>query len=174
MPPFHNHSTSNHSRNKQEKTTHVRLSPTIFNSSLVLFQRKSLDSSGCDDCGVGVEEGAGVRSLSGRPGAVGALRCGVRWVVVLVVVVGWAVGGVMCSAWRGKGGLISLGGVGEGGRREGQGVRGWRRREWRVVRTGRGGRGIPWLVVLKGDLGTVDEDEVWWILVLEDVVEDGA
>jgi len=39
---------------------------------------------------------------------------------------------------------------------------------------GRGGRGLPWLVVLKGDLGTVDEDEGWWILVLEDVVDDGA
>jgi len=38
-----------------------------------------------------------VRRLSGRPGAEGALSLGVRWVVVLVVEVGWEVGGAM---WR--------------------------------------------------------------------------
>lgn len=50
------------------------------------------------DDGSRVEDGAGVRSLSGRPGAEGALRCVVWWVVVLVVEVGWAVEGVMWSA----------------------------------------------------------------------------
>lgn len=46
----------------------------------------------------------GVRRGSGRPGAEGALRWGVWWVVRLVVEGGWAVGGVMCRAWE-RGGL---------------------------------------------------------------------
>lgn len=66
---------------------------------------------------------------------------------------------------RGEGGL-------DGGEMGRESDRGWedgrmgKGGEGRMGREGgRRGRGLPWLVVLRGDLVTVDKEREWWDLV---------
>lgn len=71
-------------------------------------------------------------------------------------------GGGDVECLRGEGGLDG----GEMGRKSDRGWEDGRMRNGgEDGEGGRRGRGLPWLVVLRGDLVTVDKEREWWELV---------